>query len=42
MNWTWGKRWVTSFLNEALKRLLNLPAHPVSVKYVETFDKNVE
>jgi len=30
------------FLNEALKRLLNLPTHPVSVKYIETFDEDVE
>ena len=30
------------FLNEALKRLLNLPTHPVSVKYIGTFDEDVE
>ncbi len=30
------------FLNEALKGLLNLPTHPVAVKYIETFDEDVE
>ena len=30
------------FLNEALKRLLNLTTHPVSVKYIETFDEEID
>jgi uncharacterized protein (DUF169 family) len=37
-----GKTMDNVFLNEALKRLLNLPTHPVSVKYIGTFDENVE